>query len=317
MTTAALRNMMVVCLIGCACGSHDTLSLLDMIIATPAGSAYVDTDITFPINVPTVIDRSMLSGDFDLPDNKATVWLYHSFWYLDSVKYPSEQPLPPPYWSSSRFYCFAYDSTWSPPWFFVEDWYLDSTPTFGAPNDDYPGCSVSGHVYDYLGAPLNAARVTARARQNWYTIFGPPYLFECCTTYTDTFGAYALTDLLPWYYYVDVAATGYIPDMLSVGRLSALEPIMNGDFYLNLGVTEHTRSPAPTPALYPNPFHRILFIPLDPHTSTIKVYDISGMVCKVVEVRGEHEGIWLDFMDLTPGVYFVQVNQRTHKVIKQ
>ena len=292
----------------------DSVSLLDMIVETPAGSAYVDTNIMFHFNEPTVLDRSMMSGYFDMPDYGATVWLYHYFWYLDSIKYPGQQPNPPAYWSASRFYCFGYDSTWYPPWFFIDDWYLDSTPTFGAPNDDYPGCVVAGHVYDHLGQPLEACIVTARSR--WYEIYGPPYLFKCCTTYTDSSGTYGFTHLLPWYYTIDAAADGYLPDTLSIGPLYALEPMNDLDFYLDLGVKEYDYESINDPAFYPNPVATHLYVRRIQSSVTINMYDISGQLCKSIKVNKGQNAVEMDCRDLSPGIYFVTFGNHTHKIIK-
>ncbi|MGB7055267.1 MAG: carboxypeptidase-like regulatory domain-containing protein, partial [bacterium] len=242
----------------------ETFDLYNTEVVTPAGVAYVDTNILLAGMGQTVIDRSALTGVFELPEDTGYVMILGVESLGDSIFYPGHAttwccaPAPPYYCSAAKFHCYAY--IWDD-YYLISDWYIDSTPTFGAPNDDYPGCLVSGYVYDNYSQPIFGARVTATFFDLPSVIFPPLPYQVCCTTFTASNGSYYFDSLLPYDYYVDVNVNGYLPDTQYTGGLCCTDPITNLDFYLQTGITEDQEwGIVAGPFVRPNPFHSVLHI---------------------------------------------------------
>lgn len=296
----------------------DTIPLINTLFVTPAGTSSVDTNIYFPVDSYIIIDSSVLSGSFWLPYDSGYINTYHGYWHWDSVVYPEEVPRPPYNASIARFHCFGYDSTWYPPWFFLDDWYIDTTPTFGHKNDDYPGCIITGHVYDYNGSPLGDARVTATACiEEWgLVIYNPPQYSKCCTTFTDSQGTYSFDSLLPLQYYVDVYAEGFMPDTQMSLDLKCTTPDTI-DFYMQLGIAENRSDEHITETyIYPNPIRNSFNIVLSKPSPYIDIYDVAGKLRIKIENISASNIISVDCSYLPNGIYFVAINKRKFKIIK-
>ncbi len=295
----------------------DTIPLMNTLFVTPAGTSYIDTNIYFAVDSYAVIDPSVLNGSFGLPYDSGYINTYHNYWYWDSVVYPDEVPGPPYNASVARFHCFGYDSTWYPPWCLIDDWYIDSTPTFGHANDDYPGCIITGHVYDYGGSPLGDARVTATARiSGGFVIYNPPQYSKCCTTFTDSQGTYSFDSLLPLYYYVDVYAEGFMPDTQMSSLLKNVTPDTI-DFYLQTGIAENGSTEYITEIfIYPNPIHNSFNIILSKPSPNIKIYDVTGKLQLNIENKSASSKISIDCSRFSSGIYFIAVGEQRLKAIK-
>ena len=289
-------------------------------IVTPAGVAYVDTNVFLTGMGQTVIDRSVLTGIFELPEDTGyvTVQFVGSFW--DSIFYPGHAttwpcaPAPPYFCSAAKFHCYAY--IWNE-YYLISDWYIDSTPTFGAPNDDYPGCLVSGYVYDNYSQPISGARVTATFVDLPSVTFPPQPYQVCCTTFTASNGSYYFDSLLPYDYYVDVNVNGYLPDTQYAGGLCCTDPITNLDFYLQTGITEdEKRGIVAGPFVYPNPFHNVLHITMREPTTHIDIYDVTGKLMQRVDNESMNTDLSVDCADLPRGIYFMALKEQKLKVIK-
>ncbi|MFO7674867.1 MAG: carboxypeptidase-like regulatory domain-containing protein [bacterium] len=138
-------------------------SLAGWRVVTPAGVAVIDDGIG--INGPddwVVIDRSNTTGTFSLPDSAGFIALVPpSGDTFEKVTWPGDAGLntdeawTPPEGMSCAMDYWTYG--WPDP---VEcfDWYVDRTPTFGAPNDD-DSARIYGTVSGPGGVPLPGAMV--------------------------------------------------------------------------------------------------------------------------------------------------------------
>lgn len=294
----------------------DTIPLMNTLFVTPAGTSYIDTNIYFAVDSYAVIDPSVLNGSFGLPYDSGYINTYHNYWYWDSVVYPDEVPGPPYNASVARFHCFCYDSTGYPPWRLVDDWYIDSTPTFGYENDDYPGCIITGHIYDYIGSPLSDARVTAWIDEWGFVIYNPPQYSKCCTTFTDSQGTYSFDSLLPWFYYVDVYAEGFMPDTQMSTLLKSVTPDTI-DFYMQTGIAENRSNEYIAEAfIYPNPIRNSFNIILSKPSPNIKIYDVTGKLQLNIENKSASNKISIDCSRFSSGIYFIAVGEQRLKAIK-
>ncbi len=299
---------------------NDTLPLLYTLIITPPGSSSVDTAIDLPGMGYAIINESVLSGNFGLPDD--TGFIFIPGWEISSIDYPQDVPTPPLYCSTAKFHCWYWYRELPYIWHvLMTDWYIDATPTFGQPNDDYPGCMVEGHVYAQNGQPLSNARVIATAKEDWFEggeIMNPPQYHKCCTTYTNSDGSYLIDSLLPWRYYVSAYADGYTPATELTPYLRWSEP-STVDFYL-LGIIdidedEYKQSIA-CPFAFPNPFYTNLHVVLVEPAACINIYDITGKLCMEVDNKSLKKHIHIDCTYLPEGIYFLSVPGQRIKIIK-
>jgi hypothetical protein len=267
-----------------------------------------------------VIDRSILTGIFELPDDSGYIAIHSPSPYgLDSIFYPGHAttwccaPVPPYNCSAAKFHVYGY--TWFE-YILISDWYIDSTPTFGAPNDDYPGCAISGCVYGNNNQPISGARVTAITADYAATTFPPFEYHTCCTTYTLSDGSYCFDSLLPYYYYVDVYSNGYLPDTQSTGRLCCTDPLTNFDFFLQTGIAENTENELAAFSVQPNPFRNVLHITLREPIERVEIYDVTGKLMRRVDNVNLSSDLSVDCADLPRGIYFVALKDQKLKVIK-
>lgn len=299
----------------------ETFPLINVPVGTPTGQAFINANIYLTGMDETVVDRSVLSGNFALPEDSGFIFI--EIWPGgDSIYYPGHAttwrhaPAPPPYASAAKFHCYAYDAGFLEYWL-IADWYIDPTPTFGAPNDDYPGCLVAGRVYDQANQPLAGARVTATVDYSAFLTFPAVEYRLCCTTYTAVDGAYHLDSLLPFYYHIDVHAEGYLPDTQGVGLLCCTDPITDLDFHLPTGIAEHNNiAPDRGPHVWPNPFKRELRITMPQPLPVIDIYDVTGALMRRVANEALKTVLTVDCAGLPPGIYFVGPGKWKAKVIK-
>jgi hypothetical protein len=269
---------------------------------------------------PIMVDRSMLTGDFGLPDDSGFIKMvefYDSLAYPGSVTVWQHAPTPPVFCSANKFHCYLFRTDYYEYWL-VSDWYIDATPTFGSPNDDYSGCLASGYVYDLYNQPLAGACVTAVIIDEEVSVFLPiPYRTRC-TTFTAIDGAYSFDSLLPYYYDVQVSASGYVPDtQYSIGRLCNTIPTTNVDFFLQIGITENRKSEVRMGSfVWPNPFHNALHITMFDPVERIDIYDVTGKLMQRVDNGSMHTDIEVNCADLPRGIYFVALKDEKLKVIK-
>ena len=296
--------------------------LLNYEVNTLAGTAVIDTNIYLPQDGYAIIDSSVLSGPFSLPPDSGFIEILTYNWEPDSVGYPYSgfrtSPAPPPGASAARFYDAYYDifNYW---WVTTTDWYIDFTPTYNGPNDNYPGCDVSGYVYGN-GSPIeNAMVVTWTEDYQW----GYPEH----TTHTSADGFYAFDGLMPVSYWIKVSASGYYTDSNLVFYLSAAQPITNFNFNLaEIGVCENNSLRNPKLfTIYPNPFKEMVEIRFGSDYAKnvdLKIYDIDGRCIKQFDqftAQPLNRVLW-DCRDdsgrrVPPGVYFVHFSEIIEKMV--
>ena len=300
----------------------EVFNLYNTEVLTPAGVAYVDTTIFLTGMGQTVIDRSVLMGIFGLPDDTGYVAVVFAEPIGDSIFYPGHAtmwpyaPVPSTYSSAAKFHCYVY-MDYPLEYWVIYDWYIDSTPTFGAPNDDYPGCLVAGHVYDNSNQPLVGARVTANFSSLGSATFPQLPYYTCCTTYTATDGAYYFDSLLPYFYDIDVYVDGYVPDTQSVGILCCTDPLTNLNFYLETGIEENRKYDARARSFVrPNPFRSVLYIVMREPSKNVNIYDVTGKLIRQIDNQNLSTNLTVDCADLPRGIYFVALKEQRLKVIK-
>jgi hypothetical protein len=298
----------------------DPLDLYGAHVITPAGTASIDTHLILPGNGFAVIDTSVLNGPFGLPDSTGFLKVSHG--WLDTVIYPSQVPAPPPTYSTAFYYCYAYDPYEG--YIFYGDWYPDASPTFGGPNDDYPGCVINGHVYDASAQPITGAQIVVNASTG--ALPQPPF-YKCCTTYTALDGSYVIDSLLPFFYWVKVAGSSYFPDSCFTSQLKCLVPT-TVNFYLTSVDENRDAMTRDNISITPNPFRTTTNISIespggDPERSfrtsghsakgmELKIYDAAGRLVKSFTLRNTPcavcwNGTDQEGKELPEGVYFCKL----------
>jgi hypothetical protein len=180
-------------------------------IITRAGTAIIDSGIVLDSSNYVVIDRSNTTGTFSLADDSDCVRLVipPDTQYPQTLTYPAN-PNRNAYGSwrpPSGLSCAL--TTWSeywPPGFDyvdVQTWYVDSTPTFGLPNDDNEG-GISGFIYDQSGQPLPEADVDMSASQ------GTAHMSSAIHWYWPA-GYYEEVPTGPGVFFVSAQKQGYLP----------------------------------------------------------------------------------------------------------
>jgi hypothetical protein len=180
-------------------------SLAGWQVVTPAGTAVIDpgVEITGPDDW-VVIDRTNTTGTLSLPDNAGFIALVQPWGdTLEKVAWPGDagpntgETWTPPAGMSAAMDYWSYG--WPDP---VEcwDWYVDRTPTFGAPNDD-DSARIFGTVSGPGGTPLPGATVR---------ISGP----EGCETGWSKYPGGDF-ELHPGFgtFLLSVSKAGYLPDV--------------------------------------------------------------------------------------------------------
>jgi len=289
----------------------DWYNLLNDSVITFTGKGVIDTSLWLWDTNFVIIDNSVITGEFYLPQDTGFIKIYLAQGLTDSISYPNEDvPSPKPNFSVSKWYHdFGIDGI-------LEDWYIDSTPTFGFENDDYKGCKISGYVYSN-DTPVNEAKVIATALI--YSNF-PPF-YSNCTTFTSTDGFYLFDSLLPTNFWIKVEKEGFYPDSFLTNRLHSLNPI-TVNFNLLTGI-EDDKISFKNFKVYPNPFFFQLNIILDKNLLPpyIRIYDISGRLIKEWKKETLKENLIWEGKDengemVSSGIYFIHIGEKKVKVTK-
>jgi hypothetical protein len=314
--------------------SSDTVygpsDLYGVSVVTPAGTAVVDTHLILPGNGFAVIDSSVLNGPFYLADNDGYIKVSQG--WRDTLRYPSEVPAPPYGTSCALFYCYKYDP-FDGYWMYG-DWYIDGSPTFGAANDNYPGCVINGHVYDASANPISGAQVVVNAPVS--ALSKPPY-YNSCTTYTAADGWYKIDSLLPLDYWVKVVGVSYFPDSQHTQQLTCQEPT-TVNFYL-IGIAETVMIGTGSGlSITPNPFRTTtnisigIRVPLrgsgasfqDFQTKSreLRIYDAAGRLIRSFTLGPMLSALCWNGYDqqgqsIPPGVYFVRLGTAEGTAVKK
>lgn len=285
-------------------GPHD---LYGVSVITPAGTAVIDTHLTLPGNGWAVIDTTMLTGPFDLPNSAGYIKMTQG--WRDTVVYPLEVETPGPGASAALFYVYYYSAMDG--FSMHGDWYVDPTPTFGSANDDYPGCVISGRVFDPQSQPVIGARVVANASS--YALERPPF-YKACTTYTATDGSYIMDSLLPFCYWVKVTDNYYYPDSYYTQYLKSRTPT-TVNFYLTGAAETVPTGAVAALTVAPNPFRRAVQISAGIRIRGLRlnIYDISSRLIKTMAFSSSSnsqvqiltwDGTDQNGYAVPPGVYF-------------
>jgi hypothetical protein len=300
--------------------TYDTLfqplNLYNTRIGTPAGTAVIDTAIILSGTGFAVIDTSVLSGPFDLPDDSGFIDISYT-WY-DYIQYPRNAPTPFPGMSLAKFYCYSWDSLGG--FCLFDDWYIDITPTFGGPNDDYPGCQINGHVWDAADNPIPGCEIIASVWTR--ALLDHPPFYKCCTTYTALDGTYIMDSLLPLEYWVKVVADYYFPFPDSQFTfLTNLQP-QTVNFYLVGKADACAHGVGPGLRVEPNPFRSATTISMGHRAEDIRlsIYDATGKFINSFALHPTPYAIRWEGTDQTgqsvpSGVYFVRLGTAEGKQV--
>ncbi len=182
--------------------SYMSVELGGWTITTNAGTATINPGMILPYNGYVTIDRTNTTGIFSLNDVSDTIKLRdNQGHWLDAVCWPKllawwRNAPAPPYGGSSAIY--RSNTYW------VEtNWYIDSTPTFNAPNDDWS--SISGRILNQGGQPVRFAYVCA---------YGPT---GGCDAESDSLGNYTVAGLGEGKYRVTAEYYNYLVSLSGIG----------------------------------------------------------------------------------------------------
>lgn len=272
-------------------------------ITTNAGTATVDSGIVLQDSTDfVVISHENVSGPFALGDDSDDVWLDDPvqgggdhYWY-------GRYGWTPPADMSVAIYTH-WEGVW-PDEYLVGDWYLDSTPTFGAPNDDRYG-GIAGRVLDRFGQPLEYCGV-------WFEASYGTGHATC-----DSTGRYVISPLGPGIYHVSAHSDSsylptYYPDSVSIG-VNGWQDSINMTMYPASVGDGHSGA---TPGSFLSQRGRTLVLNADRSgAALVRVYDNLGRVRvseKVALVSGSNE---LALPSLRSGIYFAscRFGERTLK----
>jgi hypothetical protein len=303
------------------------LPLINTLIITPAGTSFVDTNIFLNGAECLALNSSFLNGPFWLPYNVGYAMVYSDsagvedaiYYPGHASMYPQHAPTPPANCSAAKYFAFVYDSlSWYHPWYWLlRDWYVDSTPTFGAPNDDYPGCKVSGHVYDCNLQPLAGAHVTASIDEWFGIIHNSQGHYKYCETHTLSDGSFLFDSLLPYNYYITVYADSYLPDTQYTDILCCTDPLNNLVFNLQVGISEHRNNVNfGGLSVFPNPFREIVNVVTDDAYDPIEIYDVTGELVMKISNRDRNGFVRVDGSKMAAGVYFLCIAHKKVKLTK-
>ena len=298
----------------------ESVTLVGWEIVTSYGTAAIDTPIVLDSNY-VVIDSTNTSGIFKLDKNHDSIRIHdRDGWWVEQLSYPEytpfypgDAPTPPPGASAARFVMWANDHNMN---YQIVDWYIDSTPTFGKANDDYPGCIITGKVFDKDSTPIKEATVTALYRL--YLGYDVSPLDSCKSCISDRNGYFEIDSLIPGTYRVIAKMQGFYSDTKEVVTYAMYPSTL--DFCLSfVGINELDTSKQLNPKILvsPNPFiqsTRIVIQDLgfrEGELVDLKIYDLSGQLVRAL--RSEQPSIVWDGKDnrgksVPSGVYFLEVH---------
>ncbi|MFB0510151.1 MAG: T9SS type A sorting domain-containing protein [bacterium] len=183
-------------------------------LVTKAGTTYVNQGVVVENeNSYVVLDQSNMNGIFSLGDDSDTILLSRpngdSVW---AISYPSRYRYSPyGCWApESGMSCAIYQgwTPWPDPTSYYL-WFIDSTPTFGLPNDDTLG-GIYGRVFSIDSTPLGSVWVSIAGPHggDYYLVYTPGIPFEFHPTGPGIFEVSATKDGY---------AQGFYPESVRVG----------------------------------------------------------------------------------------------------
>jgi hypothetical protein len=286
-------------------------TLLGWKIVTSYGTATIDTPLVLDSNY-VVIDSTNTSGVFKLGETHDTIEIIaiheHGESIVEYLFYPEYAPTPPPGASACHLVCSYYSLLGTE---IIDDWYIDSTPTFCKPNDDYPGCVITGKVYAADSTPMPGALISVFQGYYFDEDVNPS---DSCIS--DAGGIFEMDSLLPGPYRVIAKAQGLLPDTQQV-YISRTQPgALN--FYLSCVGIEETSVPKSsnrTIFASPNPFiqstrFRVQGLEFrEGESFDLKIYDLSGQLVRAL--KSESPFVIWDGKDsrgksVPSGIYFLE-----------
>ncbi len=281
----------------------ETLDLSGCHVCTRAGTATIMSGIKVTDSDYVVLDTSNLTGVFGLADDSDHVALVSPSGAdtLDYVAYPEGGWTPRPGMSGAltRYYLPQ-----PPPEPFLEEfvWYVDSTPTFGQPNDDTQG-AISGYVYDQDSTPLDYASVQISCPQG------------CRLVYTNNYGYpsgyYLFNATGPGTYWVTASWGGFSAAYAESIRLGADEGRSQVNIFIQVsGVPDRPARRAPVICGQ----GRLLDIvvperaPLD-----LTAVNVLGQVVRRQRIELAPGLNTIAFDELPRGVYFVRLEMSSFR----
>ncbi len=285
-------------------------------IKTRAGIATINQGVTIPYDGYLTIDASNTSGIFQLNPIADTITIYSNYgWSVQSVIFPA-QPVgwnkapAPPFGGSISLYRSPYYSYME--WDRV-NWYIDSTPTFDEPNNNWS--SISGTLLNAQGQPASGLFVDAKG----------PNGVMCGLS--DAAGHYDIFGLGVGKYWLTVWAVqqyvqvGNYPDSVYVGYS---QNVSNININLPISGIEQTNHSVLSDNLISvqNPFRRnskISFVLPYENEVLVKLYDTKGSLLKTLINSklnvGNHQ-IGLN-MHIVPGIYFLNIDIGKQRLAKK
>jgi hypothetical protein len=184
-----------------------------------------------------VLDRGNVTGVFSLGDESDSVVLYDlrnrpvggSLAYPSTRGTPYDAPAPPPGTSASLYR--GERGYPDPIEYFI--WYVDSTPTFGLPNDDSIG-GIYGRVFDADSNPLESVAVEAGGFHDT----------------TDALGGFCIRPLYRNSCVVRATKNGYAPGVSHPVTVGVGVSVHDVDIYLTpVGLSEFGKATRPACAM--------------------------------------------------------------------
>jgi hypothetical protein len=270
-------------------------------LVTNAGTAVIDSGLVlYPESNYVVIDSTNTTGVFSLGDESDHIRLSlldHNYFELrypaNPFRNPSQSWAPPPGMSASIHQWWEWQNG---EWWDEYTWYVDGTPTFGAPNDDTLG-GITGYVYGDDG-PLTGAAVRIAAAQG--TAEAPSGLVWPWPP-----GYFAHSPTGPGEFVLSAEYPGYLP--YTYPETIGLPP--NGEREINIRLQRPdavAEQAGDATVLRGHQRGRMLVLDADrPGIALVSVYDNLGRLRaseKVALVAGKND---LALPSLRSGVYFV------------
>jgi len=287
-------------------------------IKTRAGIATINQGIIIPYTGFITIDSTNTSGIFHLNAIADTITIYSNYNYpIQSVIFPAQlvgwnKAPAPPYGGSICLYRSPYYSYYFNDWDRI-NWYIDSTPTFDEPNDNWS--SISGTIFNAQGQPVSGLFVDARGPN------GVMCGLSDNTGHYDIFGLGAGKYWLTVWVVQQYVPVGNYSDSVYVDYNQNVPSI---NISLPINGIEHNNYSAFVDNLIsaPNPIRRnskISFVLPYENEVMIKFYDTKGNLLKTLlnqKLNAGRHHIGLN-LNLIPGVYFMNVDIGKQRLTKK
>ncbi len=189
-------------------------------------------------------------------------------------------------------------------------YYLDNTPTFGAPNDSSGAMGyITGTVTDTLGSPVAGVRVVYAI--SYMNPYGEPEPIYVATNENGRYSVYEIARRVALGYCLPDSEVVAVNDVQILPGDTATVDFVVHDFVDIHPENQITIKTLELNAVYPNPFNSVITIvytlPSDNYLE-ISVYDIKGRLADQVfsgsQSAGKHALAW-NAGQLPAGVYFI------------